>query len=141
MNAVRGHIICLLLIVLPLSSWAGLAMPCGQDGEPLPIRQTVVDTHVHHGSARLGWPARMQDPQDSTSYHHAAQGDDSVPVDCPCCDTCASMCVLSGCGLATITAESRELSLDVDGSSMQLADLFHVGPAPHPLFRPPIPID
>lgn len=140
MNAARGHIICLLLMVLPLSSWGSLAMPCGQDGEPLPIRETVVDTHAHHGSAQLGSPARMQDPQDSAPYHHATQGDDSALLDCPCCNNCATMCVLSGCSPAAITSMSPELLLGRDEPGIPLADAFRVSPTPHSLFRPPIPV-
>ena len=134
------HIICLLLMVLPLSSWASLAMPCGQGGEPVPIRDTVMETHAHHGGAQLVSPARMQDPQDSASFHHAAQGDNSAPVDCPCCDNCATMCVLSGCSPAAITSVSPEFFLRPDDSGIPLADTFRVSPTPHSLFRPPIPI-
>ena len=140
MNAVREHIICLLLMALPLSSWASPAMPCGQDGEPLPIRETVVDPHAHHGSTQHGSPARMHDSQDSASYHHAAQVDDSAPVDCPCCNNCATMCVLSGCNPAAITSASLELLLGRDDPGMPLADAFRVSLTPPPLFRPPIPI-
>lgn len=140
MYFVRGHIICLLLMVLPLSSWASPAMPCGQDSEPLPIRETVVDTHTHHGSAQHRSPARIQDPQDSASYHHAAQGHDSAPVDCPCCGNCATMCVLSGCNPAAINLVSPELLLGRYNPGIPLADAFRVGPTPHPLYRPPIPI-
>ncbi len=141
MNDMRKLVIWLLLTALPVSSLAGGTTSCIQGGEQAPTQKTVVDAHAQHGGAQHGPQNQPQDPQQTTSHHHVAQGDDSASVDCPCCDHCVTMCMMSGCGLATITAESRELSLDVDGSSMRLTDLFHVGPAPHPLFRPPIPID
>ena len=140
MNDMRNLVIWLLLIALPVSSLAGGTTSCIQGGEQAPTQKTVVDAHAQHGGAQHGSQSQPQDAQESTSHHHVAQGDGSVPVDCPCCDHCVSMCVLSGCSLAAFTAESREASPDVDGLSIRLTDLFRVGPAPHPLFRPPIPI-
>ena len=140
MNDVRKHIIWLLLMALPVSSLAGAATLCIQGSEQAPTQMAVVDAHAQHGNSQRGYQSQTQDAQQITSQHHVAQGDDSAPVDCPCCDQCVTMCAMSGFGLAAITAESREFSLDVDGSSIRLTDLFRVGPAPHPLFRPPIPI-
>ena len=108
---------------------------------PLLSQETVVDADAQHGSVQRGPQSPPQDAQQTTSYHHVAQGDESASPDCPCCDHCVTMCVMSGCDLAAITAESRGPSRDVDRSSMRPTDLFRVGPAPHPLFRPPIPID
>lgn len=137
----RKLAIWLLFIALPVSSLAGAATSCIHGGEQAPARVTVIDAHARHGSAQQSSQSQPQDAQETTFHHHVAQGDESAPSDCPCCDHCVTMCVMSGCGLAVITAESREFSLDVDGSSMRLTDLFRVGPAPHTLFRPPIPID
>lgn len=130
-----------LLIALPVSPLAGAATSCSHGDEWALTQETVVDAHALHGSAQHGPQSQPQDAQGTTSHHHVARGDEPVPGDCPCCDQCVTMCVMSGCGLAAITAESREPSLDVDSSSIRLTDLFRVGPAPHPLFRPPIPID
>jgi len=130
MNVARKHVIWLLMMALPLSSLAIAAAPCVQDGEPSPAQETIVDAHAQHGSSHHGLHDQTRDAQD----------DESALVECPCCDHCVTMCAMSGCGVVTIKAESRELLPDADGLSIPLVDLFHVGPTPHPLFRPPIPI-
>ena len=137
----RKLAIWLLLIALPVSSLAGAATSFSQGDEQALTQETVVDADSQHGSVQRGPQSPPQDAQQTTSYHHVAQGDESASPDCPCCDHCVTMCVMSGCDLAAITAESRGPSRDVDRSSMRPTDLFRVGPAPHPLFRPPIPID
>lgn len=140
MITIRRHIICILLLVLPLSSLAGVPTSCIQDGEPSLAHEVVVDAGALDGGVHHGSRSQTQDEQVTASHQHIAQGDDAAPVDCPCCDHCVTMCVMSGCGVVTINADSPDLSLDTDGPSVPPPDLFRVGPTPHPLFRPPIPI-
>ena len=130
MNVARKHVIWLLMMALPLSSLAIAAAPCVQDGEPSPAQETIVDAHAQHGSGHHGAHDQTRDAQD----------DESALVECPCCDHCLTMCVMSGCSSAAIASESREFLPDAVSSSISLTDIFRVGPTPHPLFRPPIPI-
>ena len=138
MIAMRRHFVCLLLLALPLSSLAGPAVPCIQDNGQPSSRETVIDAGTGHGSVHHGSHGQAHDGQEILSDYHAAQGEDSAPVDCPCCDHCVTMCVMSGCGVVATNIDSSDLSLEADGSSVPWTDRFRVGPTPHPLFRPPI---
>ena len=140
MNDMRRPVIWLLLIALSVSSSAGAATSCIRGGEQAATQMTIVDTHARHGSAQHGSHSQPRDAQETTSHHDLVQGDDSAPADCPCCDNCATMCVLSGCSPAVITSVSPERLLRRDDPGIPLADAFHLSPTPHPLFRPPIPI-
>ena len=136
----RRHIICLMLMALPLSSQAGAAAPCVQENEPSTAQETVIDAATRYGRVHHGSHGQTQDGQEILPDHHVAQGEDSAPVDCPCCDHCVTMCVMSGCGVVAFNADSAGLSLEADSPSIPRTDLFRLGPTPHPLFRPPIPI-
>jgi ferredoxin len=126
MKPVRKHLIYVLLVALPLSSWAGLAAQCVQDSELLPIQVSiVVDAHAHHAN---GLPDSV------------AQDDESASGDCACCGDCASICPASSCSPAEITSQAFEISIGGDSRAKALADLFHASPAPHPLIRPPIAV-
>lgn len=130
MNVARKHLIWLLMMALPLSSLAIAAAPCVQDGEPSPAQETIVDAHAQHGSGNHGAHDQTRDAQD----------DESALVECPCCDHCVTVCVMSGCGVVAFNADSAGLSLEADSPSVPRTDVFRLGPTPHPLFRPPIPI-
>ena len=140
MIAMRGHVIFLLLMALPLSSLAGAAAPCIQDNGQSGTQETVIDAETGHGRVHHGSHGQAQDVQEIVSDHDAAQGADTAPIDCPCCDYCLTMCVMSGCSVAAVNADSRGLSLAADDPSVPRPDFFRVGPTPHPLFRPPIQI-
>lgn len=140
MNDVRKKAIWLLLIGLPLSSVADAFGSCVEDSEQPPTQEAVVDAYARHGSSRHDSTVRTQNTQDSTAHYQIAQGDESAPIDCPCCDHCVSMCVMSGCGVVAISAEPSEHLFAVDRPSNPHSDHFRAGPAPHPLFRPPIRI-
>ena len=140
MIAMRRHIICLILLALPLSSLAGPAVPCIQDNGQPSTRETVIDAGTGHGSVHHGSHSQAHDGQEIPSDYHAEQGEVSAAVDCPCCDDCATICVLSGCNPAAITSVSPGISLGCDDPGIPLADAFRVSPTPHSLFRPPIPI-
>ena len=140
MNDMCKPVIWLLLIALFVSSSAVAATSRIVGVEQAATQMSVVDAHAQHGSAQHGSQSQPQDTQETTSHHYVAQDDDSAPADCPCCDNCATMCVLSGCGPAAITSVSPEFLLGRDDPGVPLADAFRVSPTPRSLFRPPIPI-
>ena len=135
MNGVRKGVICLLMAVLPLSSWADTTMPCAHDHEQAAIQNAPTDGHAHHSGSHH--------PNDSDTTHdaahrHAPQEVDSPTVDCPCCDDCMAVCALSSCSLMAIHGLLGELSFEGFHPSQPQSDAFHVGPTLYSLFRPPI---
>jgi len=140
MNDMRRPVIWLLLIALSVSSSAGAATSCIRGGEQAATQMTVVDAHARHAIAQHGSHSQPQDAQETTSHQYLVQSDDSVPADCPCCDNCATMCVLSGCSPAAINSVSLEFLLGRDDPGIPPADASRVSLTPHSLFRPPIPI-
>lgn len=121
---VRRHIVFVLMLVIPISSWAGAVVPCTQDSEPALMQQSdAVDAHAHHETGQHDLVAEAEKP---------------IAVDCECCGDCATMCALAaGATMASVT-ESPDYFFSGNGAGILLLDSFHAGPVPHPLFRPPI---
>ena len=110
-------VIYLLLAAVLCSSWAGVPDPCGELGN---------GDHVGHAVA-----------QDSSDHQHQhAQARDYQPedVDCPCCDDCATACVLSACNPAMMAFAAPAANYNGSNRFVRLVTLLHDGPAVHPPF-------
>ena len=140
MNDMRKPVTWLLLIALFVSSSAVAATSRLVGVEQAATQISVVDAHSQHGSAQHGSQSTPQDAQETYAHHYVVQGGDSAPADCPCCDNCATMCVLSGCSPAVMTSGPLEFSIGRDDSGILLAAAMRASPTPRSLFRPPIPI-
>lgn len=126
MKSVRRSLIYVLLLALPLSSWAGSVVPCAQESAPLPIQEVVAGSdHARHSN-------RHHEP--------AAPDQDAASRDCSCCGDCSTMCPSSGSTPAVITSKLPGPSCAGDHQENMLVDLIYTTLIPFPLFRPPIAV-
>ena len=124
MKSTRRCLLFVLLLAFPLSTWAGMYMPCAQEKAPLQVQGAVTgDEHSHHGS---------------TVIDADTQGDGSAAIDCSCCGDCVTMCAMSGCMSAAIASQNFDISYGGGITSNPPQSRHHANPTPHPLFRPPI---
>lgn len=140
MKPARKYIAYLLILVMPLSAWASAGIPCTQNTETPSVSETqVVDPHAHHAAGGATIESHSSESAGHAGHSAmAASGDESTPVDCPCCDDCAAMCVLSSCSPVALTTVSDAMAFNASETLLPQSDAFRVGPAPHVLFRPPI---
>jgi len=128
----RKHVICLLLVTLPLSLWAAVPEVCESMGES-PTEQTAEHEssgsgHAHHGpgSSAAAAPTAV-DPEAS-----------SHPLDCDCCSDCLEACTTSG----TTAVQVPHMLTDTFHSELKFAQVrdsqFPNGPDYPSLYRPPI---
>lgn len=124
MKSVRRRLLYVLILAMPLSSWAGVVVPCVQDSGQPPIQEMVADgIDSHHMNGH---------------HESAAPDQDTASRDCSCCDECSTMCPTSGCSPAAITSKPFDSLCPGDHQGKVLPDLMYTTPIPHPLFRPPI---
>jgi hypothetical protein len=140
MNSVRKYIAYLLVLTLPLSAWASGGMPCASSSAPETVISSTSsdDPHAHHRS--VDHPASHGEHETMAAHagHQMTPNDESTPVDCPCCDDCATACVSSGCSLVALATASDVMMFTSSDRHLPSADAFLDGPPPHVLFRPPI---
>ena len=86
MKDMRKPVTWLLLIALFVSSSAVAATLRLVGIEQAATQISVVDAHSQHRSAQHGSQSTPQDAQETYAHHYVAQGDNSAPADCPCCD-------------------------------------------------------
>lgn len=118
----RHRIISLLLILqLPLASFAGVAASCAESAgvEPPAV---AAPGHAHHGDA-AGSQAEM---------------DTALELDCDCCDDCPAVCAVSGLVFGAGPAGEFAFARDMFTVDAMTSEVSRSPPAIKPLLRPPI---
>ena len=148
MKRSRKYIAYLLIAIMPLSAWASAGAPCAQTMSQIAGSETqAVDPHAHHGSGAASTEHNNHDKNGSAGHasHQASAATDdqstaeqAPPAECPCCDDCVAMCVLSSCSPVALTNTSATLANSGSETLFAKTDAFRVAPPPHVLFRPPI---
>jgi len=141
MKSSRKYIAYFLILVMPLSAWASVGTPCAQNTEMPDVSATqMVDPLAHHHDTH-STTAEIQSSESAGHAGHstsAASGDESTLADCPCCDDCAAMCVLTSCAPVALTSGSAALAFNGNETLLPQSDAFRVIRTPDALFRPPI---
>lgn len=153
MTRARKYTVYVLILVLPISAWAGPGAPCEQVSEPsvLPAsaplnphanhsRHSPSHDNTSHGEADVSHGTMDHaGHQAGMNHNNQRQGNDDTSSECPCCDDdCAAMCVLSGGGVIAISASPVVFPNAASTLRLLLAEVFRRGPPPHVLYRPPI---
>lgn len=147
MARARKYIAYVLILVLPTSAWAGTSAPCEQVSKPSASTVNALsDPHANHNrhNPTHGEAEMSQGAMDHAGHHvgmnhgNQQQDDNGTPIDCACCDDCAVMCVLSGCGVIAISVSPVVFPNAASTLRLLLADVFRRGPPLHVLYRPPI---
>ena len=140
MISVRKTIAYLLVLALPLSAWAAAGTPCTQNsGTDTGGQIGMVDAHAHHDAGPPTSDGSVDVLEGHAAHHAAADKDsESTPAECPCCDGCDTVCVLTSCSPVALSTTSYPTALTGTDTHYLRADAFRDGPPPHVLFRPPI---
>lgn len=140
MKFVHKYVAYLLIVVLPLSSWASTEVPCAQiAGTKTAIETAMANTHAdHHATASAANESADVSPRHAAHYAAAGGNPDSGAAECPCCDDCETACVVSTCSPVALTTPSLPIAFGGADKHLPSADAFRNGPPPHVLFRPPI---
>ena len=130
----RKLIAGLFAIVLAMSAWTGAGATCETDAA---LTAAPADAHAHHA---MNAPSQDHQGMDH-SNHLAGSGDEAEhgsSAECPCCGSCASMCVMSGASPVALPATNEPFSPGAGALHLPKVDAFQPGPAPHAPYRPPI---
>lgn len=138
MMRARKFIAGLFAIVLVLSAWTGAGAMC-EMGAALTTASASAskDAHAHHATNTASQDHEGMDH----SKHLAASGGEAEhesSVECPCCGSCASMCVLSSGSPIVTSAATGLFAVGAGAERSTKADAFRAGPTPHAPYRPPI---
>ena len=135
MISLRKSVVCLLVLILPLSSWTNAASVCDA-GRSTTVQEIATVAHAHHDPA-----GNVEHGVDhhSDRHHQNVQGGDALATECPCCDDCAALC--STTGGSTVANASILVDSLFDGRDQLIPHVveFRRRPPPQSLFRPPIP--
>ena len=112
----------LLLALLPLRGWAGLAMH-------LPAADSRAGAAHCHGMDSAADAAGADSEADRTANEKSTSGSGSSTATCTLCELCHGAMLLPVIALAEPDRPARAWSAAVPDSAQ--------GPAPSPLFRPP----
>ncbi|MDZ4730199.1 MAG: hypothetical protein SH820_09695 [Xanthomonadales bacterium] len=129
-NTRHKSVVYLLLIVFPLSLWAGGPKPCSQEHDTQAEQTQAAAAHAHHGAA-------------PTVQDAGAAGIEETKLKSPpgkrsCCDECIEACVLAGCSLLALSSELRPAFLSNRSDPALYSALSLSAPTCPSLYRPPI---
>ncbi len=135
MKVVWTILLVLFGVASPMSLWAAVISPCGQQDQTL-SRSIVIVESLHDDMAAHNDHGAMHE----TSSHHGSHNDgDSSPRECDCCATCVSACASSATATTAIGSESPNALLDNQSSPGSGANWYYSNPDRNSLFRPPKP--
>jgi len=128
----RKHVICLLLVTLPVSLWAAVPGVCESMAEsptePAAEYESSSSGHGHHGP----------DSSTAATFIEADPEPSSHPLDCDCCSDCLEACTMPG----ATAVQVRPLLTDTSHSALKFTQTqdsqLPNGPDYPSLYRPPI---
>jgi len=135
----RKYIVCLLLVTLPVSLWAGMSVPrdcASAQTEALTTEPALPESndHAHHGMA-IGMDSGSGAQPVAASTDSMKHNSSSTE---PCCDTCITVCLASSLSAVTLTVASLEPAAFKTHLNRVVATRFQPGPSYPSLYRPPI---
>lgn len=137
----RLFVLLVFLVVPTAATWASVFAACDQAKSVMSVRQSSADVNTHHGDSAHSSHSTTTSAGPAVAHGHNSMQDDAPAADCPCCGDCMSMCSAPGCVVPATSCNSFYVSYVADNALSVSADTFRAGPAPHPLFRPPISTD
>lgn len=134
MISLRKSVVCLLVLILPLSSWANAGLVCDAERSTT-VQETGTIAHAHHDPAGH---VEHGVHHDSSIHDQNVRGNDALAKECPCCDDCAALC--SATGGSTVANASILVDSLFAGRDQLIPHVveFRRRPPPQSLFRPPI---